>query len=343
MEKKEEQMILIRLKLKTILCFGFLWIPISLYSQESKPIQISYNQKTYSLYPKTLDSLPEIPSPYLTKKGIEVIVAFTKEKEYTLIPITVENGEPLNYNKGQWGKGEQLKTNIEDFPALSETGLHSETELNRTKSITGRAIAEITKIARPGMSSGAGFIAEDEDIISVLKGDNRLVNKLGLTHPELAKPLFNVFNLILKNREYFVSKIRPVFDIDYILYKGRKIYLGYRGAKGWQTSLFNDEVLGYYEIDIRRELNEDEEVFLKGQYSYLKTEQMTELLNMLSHIHTGEMVPYYIMRYGFYEGHTGYRADPVAIAFMFGLKSIEEIEKSFPGRIYDVLTGHFTR
>ena len=53
----------------------------------------------------------------------------------------------------------------------------------------------------------------------------------------------------------------------------------------------------------------------------------------LSSFHTGEMVPYYIMRYGFYEGHTGYRAEPIAIAFIFGLKSLEQIESAFEGRL----------
>jgi hypothetical protein len=47
------------------------------------------------------------------------------------------------------------------------------------------------------------------------------------------------------------------------------------------------------------------------------------------------------MRYGFYEGHTAYRADPVVIACIFGLKSVEEIENAFPGMLYEVLTSHF--
>ncbi len=37
------------------------------------------------------------------------------------------------------------------------------------------------------------------------------------------------------------------------------------------------------------------------------------------------------MRYGFYEGHTSYRADPVAITFIFGIKSILQIEEAFKG------------
>ena len=47
------------------------------------------------------------------------------------------------------------------------------------------------------------------------------------------------------------------------------------------------------------------------------------------------------MRYGFYEGHTDYRCDPVAIAFIFGIKNIEEIDKVFEGKLYKTLTKHF--
>jgi len=66
------------------------------------------------------------------------------------------------------------------------------------------------------------------------------------------------------------------------------------------------------------------------------------MLKKLSHIHISEMLPYYIMRYGFYEGHTDYRTDPVAIAWIFGLKSLEQIETAFDGRLDRVLTEHFT-
>jgi len=54
------------------------------------------------------------------------------------------------------------------------------------------------------------------------------------------------------------------------------------------------------------------------------------------------MLLYYIMRYGFYEGRTAYRCDPVAIAFIFGLKSISEIEYAFRGNLYNIMTDHFT-
>jgi hypothetical protein len=55
------------------------------------------------------------------------------------------------------------------------------------------------------------------------------------------------------------------------------------------------------------------------------------------------MVPFYIMRYGFYEGHTDYRADPIAISLIFGLRSLEKIELAFEGNLYKSLTEHFSR
>jgi hypothetical protein len=256
-----------------------------------------------------------------------------------LIPVTVENGKPLNYKNKQWyGKGRQLEVDASDFPTLARTGLHSEIELDQIKTITGRSIAEITEIGRPERYSGAGFMSHDEDIVSVLGGDNRLVTQLGSIHPQVAKPLFHVFNIILT-----VKKDSKRGNIGGVLYNQRKIYLKFQGSKGWQESIFNDEILGYWQIEMWRDLDKEEKAFLSREYSNLTDEHMAQLIKKLCHIHTGEMVPYYIMRYGFYEGHTDYRADPVAISFIFGLRSIQEIEAAFEGNLNKVLTEHFSR
>jgi hypothetical protein len=154
----------------------------------------------------------------------------------------------------------------------------------------------------------------------------------------MAKPLFHVFNIILT-----VKKDSKRGNIGGVLYNQRKIYLKFWGAKGWQDSIFNDEILGYWQIEMWRDLDKEEKAFLSREYSNLTDEDMAQLIKKLSHIHTGEMVPYYIMRYGFYEGHTDYRADPVAISFIFGLRSIQEIEAAFKGNLYKALTEHFKK
>jgi hypothetical protein len=130
---------------------------------------------------------------------------------------------------------------------------------------------------------------------------------------------------------------------EYICYNGQKVLVKAEGSKGWQESIFDDEIQGTFQIEIWRQLNQDEKAFLREKYPNLTKDQMAELLKKLSYIHISEMAPYYIMRYGFYEGHTDYRADPIAITWIFGLKSLKQIESAFSGRLDKVLTQHFTR
>ena len=303
--------------------------------------QFRYNGEIYHCYPNTLAAKPNVPSPYRTRDGAEMVLACMRNDDYVLLPVTVENGAPLNYKERQCGKGRQLEVDAVDFPTLARTGLHSELELDRTKMITGRSIVEITELGRPGRSSGAGFMCDDEDVVSVLREDDHLVRELGLTHPQTAKPLFHVWNMMLADLE--LDRFGRSWDhIGYVLYNGKKVFLKAQGTRGWQESLFDDEVLGMYQFEMWRDLDPEEEAFLRRKYSRLDDVQMEEFFSAISHIYTGEMVPYYIMRYGFYEGHTDYRADPIAIAWIFGLRSLEQIESVFEGALHNVLVRHFT-
>jgi hypothetical protein len=260
------------------------------------------------------------------------------------VPVTVENG-PLNlpYGRRGIGKGKQLEVDGDDFPTLARTGLHCEVELGSRRTITGKCIPDITEAGRPEMASGAGFMAIDEDILSVLKGDNRLVTRMSLTHPQMARPLFHLWNLILK--EYGRGSMGRDWDnVQYVEYNGGKVRFGQvHPTRGFQESIFDDEIMGAWQINFFRELEVHEKAFLREKYPDLDDARMAELVKRLSHVLMGEMVPYYIMRYGFYEGHTAYRIDPIAIAFIFGLRSLEEIESAFPGQLPEVLTMHFTK
>lgn len=151
------------------------------------------------------------------------------------------------------------------------------------------------------------------------------------------------WNLILIQAESPYSRGRAWGNISCFLYNGKKIFLKANATRGWQESIFNDEIFGGFEIYIWRELGGQEKAYLEREYSHLKPDQMTELIKKLSHFHTGEMEPYYIMRYGFYEGHTDYRVDPIAISFIFGLRSLGNIEKAFKGNLFKELTDHFTK
>jgi HEAT repeat protein len=311
----------------------------------SNPDKTPYDyESTVSLplYPEVHAEEPNIPSPMRDTQRREYVTAVSKDGKYLLFPVTIENGKPYEYAGN--GKGKQLAVDAADFPALAATGLHSDEELQKTQTITGRSIAEITVLGRPERSSGEGFMARDEDIISVLRGDNQLVKALGLTHPELARPMLHAWNMVLEQTIAYSAKRRLWADVEYFFYNGNKVlFTEIAGTKGWQDSIFKDEVLGGYHIRLRRDLDADERAQIEAKYENLNSDQKQELIRRLTQIHTSEIEPYYIMRYGFYEGHTDYRADPIAIAFIFGLRSLAEIEAAFPGKLYGVLTSHFTR
>lgn len=294
------------------------------------------------LYPNEHDNRSSIPSPYLPEEGTEIVTAMLKNGKYVFIPVTVEHGKRYHYSfRVPWVYGKDNQLYVDNgFPTLARTGLHSEVELDGKSTITGVPVDVITYIGRPERFSGEGFMADDENIISILKGDNNLVTKMGLTHPQMAKPLFHVWNMMLQEIEH--GRLRRFSDIQCFFYNGNEISMKAEGMKGWQTSIFLDEVQGRFDIDIQRVLTTEEKTFLRTKYSHLSDIQMVEMVQRLTRFHFSEMVPYYIMRYGFYEGHTGYRADPIAIACIFGLKSLKEIENAFQGRLYERLFQHYT-
>lgn len=295
------------------------------------------------LYPLSYAYMPEIESPVFINDTVETILIVTKDNKYALAPVTVENGKPLlySYKIGIYmGKDKQFLVDEGDFPTLAKTGLHSEDQLEKKEAITGIPVRIINCTGRPNAYSINGFMAEDEDIISILKNDNRTVQKLGLTHHRLARPLFHIWNLILK--EYELGNWGRIYDnIKFIYYNGNILNFKAIGTKGWQISIFLDEIQGRHDIHIDRELTDEEEEYLNAKYSSLGPERLKDLKYRLSHLDFSEMLPYYIMRYGFYEGHTGYRTDPISIAFIFGLQSLEEIDKNIGWQLYNSLFDHF--
>ncbi len=116
-----------------------------------------------------------------------------------------------------------------------------------------------------------------------------------------------------------------------------------RNFLGKGNQLLADEILGSGHIEVWRELNVQEKEFLKEQYPHLSPEQFEEMKEKITHLHTGEMVLYYINRYGFYEGHSDFRADPVTIAFIFGLQSVGKIHKAANGNTYQYFTNHLKK
>jgi len=289
------------------------------------------------ILPDVIDSKPDVESPILAGDQREFVLAGFENGKYSWLDVTVENGETFNYKQNLHGKGNQLLPDEIDFPHFAQHGLHSDKELSRTVSITGRSVAQITVDGRPWASSGVGFMADDETILSVIWGDNKIVKKLGLTHPDLARPLFHVWNT-----RWMMGHLKSEYKLKNLSYNNKMLSLNLTGSRGWQESIFDDEILGTGHMEIRGEISEDDLEFIDSNYSSLLEEELVVLKNKLSFIHTGELVLFYISRYGFYEGHIEYRPDPLAIAYVFGLKSIKEIHQAAGGDLHTYFTTHFT-
>jgi hypothetical protein len=287
------------------------------------------------LYPEVLDEKPKLPSPFTAPDGEEYVVALTQEQKYAVIRVTLRQ---------EGGLVPQLIVDTADFPHLARTGLHADASLDSLRTITGRSLAEITALGRPNALSQGGFMAADETILSVLKGDNQLVQSLGFTHPQLAKPLFHVLNMmdtdLSLNRWNMAA--HKWENIRHFYYHGQTVLVDAEDTKGGQLSIFDDQIEGGFFIKLWREFEPDELRYLQKNYGHLPQEALDELKTRLSSLNTGEMEPQYIMRYGFYEGHTYWRTDPITIAFIFGLKSLPEIDQALGGDLYGRLTNHYT-
>lgn len=330
--------------MKRIILFLYvLFIVLNGCKQDRYQIDLpSVNAENFRFAPEYYSIKPDLTSPVMSEKNRELVLVEMNNGRYSWVDATVENGAPFDYKKNQFGKGNQLLADAETFPGLARKGIHSKTDLSDTKIITGRSVSQITIDGRPWGSSGVGFMAEDETIMSVIHADNQTLISLRLTHPDIARPLFHLWNIsreieMLSTDPGTGEHLEPVA----LIYNGNRVRINTNGSRGWQESIFNDEILGSGHIDIWRELNTRELVFLKKNYAHLSQDQFGLLTRMISHIHTGEMVFFYINRYGFYEGHTEYRVDPVAVVLIFGLQSVETVHKICGGNLYRYFTTHF--
>jgi hypothetical protein len=164
-------------------------------------------------------------------------------------------------------------------------GKNSTELIRKLTEIAGRSIADLEKDMRPGAMSGKGFLGKDERLLDVLAEDNRsIVDKLGLTHQELARHLHLVGAVAVKH-----ANAKPLE----IAYHGKKLRIRAAVSRGYQGSPFKDGTKTNCYITV-----ENLDSGKKLGYSLL--------------------LPFMIERYGFYEGKgTPYRVEPKAILAVF--------------------------
>ena len=290
---------------------------------------------TYDTYPEIIDEKPNVPSPFICGSR-EYVTAATKTQKYAIIDVTLSNDR---------GICKQLIIDTLDFPALVKNGLHNQMNMLKTNEITGWSVDTISLLGQPGRLSSGGFMAEGEDIIAVISSDNEIISRLGFTHPEMAKPLFHVLNMMdhdLKLNRWNMAK-HEWEHVQHFYYHGEKVNVIAYDTKGGQKSIFNDGLGGAFHIRLWREPSDEELDYLEQHYSNLPEEEFEQMVELLSMINIGELQPQYIMRYGFYEGHTYWRAEPIAIAFIFGMLPLDEIDAKLGNDLYGMLTGYFAQ
>lgn len=154
-------------------------------------------------------------------------------------------------------------------------------------SINGISISDLETQMRPGAGglegSSSGFLGSSESLVDVLRADNAyVVDELGLTHQELARPL-----LLLAAFD--------AHDDGEVVYRGLRFDVETTAFKGSQYSPFHDGTRTNLDVTIR---NLDDDLSLG--FSLL--------------------VPLMVERYGFYEGKgTPYRVEPSEIVELLSL------------------------
>lgn len=302
--------------------------PILLATILATGATLQYGSHDHPLYPATTASCPDLPSP-LTLDGREYVTIELADGTYGVVDVT-RSDHP-----------EQI-TPDDEFPALAATGLHDAAQLAGLTQINGLPLAQIDAAARPGGLSEGGFMAADETVKAVIIGDDRLVQAMGLTHAELAAPLWHIWNLMqtdLALDRWNMAHHRWE-NVRRMRYNGHWVDLDAHDTKGGQQSPFADGLDGGFWMVFWRPLSPDEQAALHGRYGGHGPEHWNELVGTLSRVYTGELEAFYITRYGFYEGHTDWRADPIGIARVFGLRTLDQLEATFPGQLDRAVLEH---
>ncbi|MBE0565594.1 MAG: hypothetical protein IH621_06555 [Krumholzibacteria bacterium] len=295
----------------------------------SLPATLDHAGRTYPLYPATTETCPDLPSP-LDARGREYVIVELKDGTFGLIDVTRADHP------------EQVSAD-DEFPHLAATGLHDQAGLAFLTSLNGRPLADIDRDARPGALSADGFLAADESVRAVITGDDRLVRAMGLTHPDLARPLWHIWNLMqidLDLGRWNMAHHRWE-NIRRMKYNGCWIFLDAHDTKGGQQSPFGDGLEGAFWMVFWRPVPVAEQEWLHERYGHHGPTGWNELLGRLTRIYTGEMEAFTITRYGFYEGHTDWRVDPLGAAWLFGLRSFPELEAAFPGELDRAVLEHW--
>jgi len=174
-------------------------------------------------------------------------------------------------------------------------GVNSTETIRKLKSLNGIPIEEIEKEMK-GRQETDRYLGPNERLLDILAEDNEFVLSRGLTHQQLAEPLFQIANEHLKLDSRFYTLRMSINGVEFEVQGS--------GFPMYEYSPFRDGGI-------------------QG-HNYKVTNIRTGKSLHFSAIH-----PYLISRYGFYEGkQVDYRINPKDIIGVFALGKSKHQENS---------------
>jgi hypothetical protein len=205
--------------------------------------------------------------------------------------------------------------------------LKEKAQIETLKEINGLSIEEIEDRARPGRYSQTGFIGREESFKEVLRKDWETVEKLHVTHSELAAHLTNIISIAERVERSSKRDFSDSFVIEYrtndlkdnsILSEApQKLEVLLLLTKGMQDDIFEPKHNSTRVVNTLKEWNEENTV---------KNPANGVTLNLNSGILS------YIREFGFYEGggeDNPYRVDPLKVMALLTGKSLEELKRNY--------------
>jgi hypothetical protein len=193
---------------------------------------------------------------------------------------------------------------IEDIPPF----LQEKKQIETLTSINGLSIEEIEQRARPSSFSQSGFIGKEESFKDVLMKDWETVEKLNITHGELAAHLRRIISLAESSRRISMRASLGPIAIEYKtgdLKENTIISEGHQNLEVvlWSTKGMQDDIFAPKK-NLQREVNTpcgwNEENIIRNIAMGIELRINSGILS-------------YIREFGFYEGggeENPYRIDP---------------------------------
>lgn len=250
------------------------------------------------------------------------------------------NKEDWNPEVKQGEFGEELqkteKVASVDYEKLAPNNppfFKDKAQMENFQSINGIAIEELNGRARPGRYSYSGFIGAEENIKEVMRKDWETVEKLGVTHVEIAAHLTNIISLAEKVKSYGIQLATLEYRTSDLAGNTipstgfQKIKVMLMNTRGLQDDLFQPTNDGQREVATPKNWNEENSIqsedYEENKEDVEKSKGVELYLNsgILSYIH----------HFGFYEGggaKNRYRVDPVKVMSLLTGKSVEELKRT---------------